>query len=64
MGNTIPSYSEWCDNLTDNDLEELELTGSDLEVAYAEYAVIESSNVDKYTPYKKVKHMEIYEVEL
>ena len=29
-----------------------------------EYAVIDSSNVDKYTPYKKVKLMEIYEVEL
>ena len=29
-----------------------------------EYAVIDSSNVDKYTSYKKVKLMEIYEVEL
>ena len=49
MGNTIPSYSEWCDNLTDNDLEELELTNSDLEVAYAEYvSMIQDNAYDQY----------------
>lgn len=29
-----------------------------------EYVVIDSSNIDKYIQYKKVKLMEIYEVEL
>ena len=49
MGNTIPSYSEWCDNLTDNDLEELELTGLDLEVTYAEYvSMIQDDAYDQY----------------
>ena len=49
MGNTIPRYSEWCDNLTDNELEELELTGSDLEVTYAEYvAMLQDNAYDQY----------------
>ena len=49
MGNTILSYSEWCDNLTDNDLEELELTGSDLEVSYAEYvSMLQDDAYDQY----------------
>ena len=49
MENNIPSYSEWCDNLTDNDLEQLELTGSDLEVAYAEYiSMIQDNAYDQY----------------
>ena len=49
MGNTIPSYNEWCDNLTDNDLEELELTNSDLEVAYAEYvSMLQDNAYDQY----------------
>ena len=49
MGNRVPSYSEWCDNLTDNDLEELELTGSDLEAAYAEYvSMLQDNAYDQY----------------
>ena len=49
MGNRVPSYSEWCDSLTDNDLEELELTGSDLEVAYAEYvSMLQDNAYDQY----------------
>ena len=49
MGNNIPSYSEWFDNLTDNDLEELELTGSDLEAAYADYAsMLQDNAYDQY----------------
>ena len=49
MGNTIPSYSEWCDNLTDNALEELELTKLDLEVSYAEYvSMLQDNAYDQY----------------
>ena len=49
MGNTIPSYSEWCDNLTDIDLEELELTKSDLEVSYADYvSMLQDNAYDQY----------------
>ena len=44
MGNTIPSYSEWCDNLSDNNLEELELTKSDLEVAYTYFVSMLQDN--------------------
>ena len=33
----IPSYSEWCDNLSDNELEKLEQTNTSLEDAYADF---------------------------
>ena len=50
MGNTIPSYSDWCDNLIDSDLEQLELSGKDLEVAYTEF--ISTIQDDAYDQYK------------
>ena len=52
----IPSYDEWCDSLSDSELEELESTRTSLDDAYADF--ISDIQDEAYHEWKDSKLLE------